>query len=309
MGINKQVFASNSERKNFYKLSRQWGDRYHIYHNLPFLNLFHTENLIDFSNWDLKRLEIDDLDKNRLKKTSIDYTLCNEKDEPLICIDFDGMCEGFNVGTKYYANFRPDSWREKITELKLTVAHGSFFPYFVVCSKQFEDITKDIQLTIVDTIIGDVLANRAAKDKFAEGFKPEEVGWTQEAFDNLHPSQQGEVVQDWAVDVEMSAEIENNPIYKKISQLSEVVGRHPYKLQFISYPSMENIEDVGQRTKAMETALYHGARCVISSKEYGEVKAEVLLPNFNAPYFRVLGLSDLVAELLALEKLRRLINH
>lgn len=40
MSVKRNVFGSNTERQNFYKLSRQWEDKYRIYHNLPFLNVF-----------------------------------------------------------------------------------------------------------------------------------------------------------------------------------------------------------------------------------------------------------------------------
>jgi len=308
MGVNKQVFASTSERKNYYKLSRTWGDKYRLYHNLPFLNLFNTENLIDFSNLKLATIDIDDLDKNRLKKTSVDYTLCNEHDEPLVCIEFDGMCEGFNVGTEYHPNYRPGEWRDKITELKLKVAHGSFFPFFVVCSKQFADVTKDIKLTIMDGIIGDVIANRSAKEKIGHGFIPEEVGWTQEGFDSLPSWEQHDIVQDWVVDVEVSAEVENNPIYKQVGQLHNEIGFHSHKTEFIQRPPIPDNVGMKERIRLIDSALYQGTRCTVSSTEYGEIVAEVLLPNFKTPYYRGLGLSEIISELVALDKLRRMIK-
>lgn len=308
MGVNKNVFASSSERRNYYKLSRTWGDKFRIYHNLPFLNLFNLNNLIDFSGVSLKSIDVDELDKNRLKKTSIDYTLCNEQDEPLVCIDFDGMCEGFNVGTKYYADYRPDAWREKITELKLTVTHGSFFPYFVVCSKHFEDVSKNIQLTIIDGIIGDILSCQATHKRISQGFIPEEVGWTLEEFENLHPSSQHEIVQDWVTDVEVESDIENNPIHQKVIQLMGEVGWPSHRTEFITHPSIDGLDDDAERARRLKSALYEGSRYTLVTSEYGEITTEVLLPNFNTPYFRGLGLSEAIAELLALNKFRRLMK-
>ena len=40
MAAQRLVFASKSERTNYYKLRRQWGKNYHIYPNLPFLLVF-----------------------------------------------------------------------------------------------------------------------------------------------------------------------------------------------------------------------------------------------------------------------------
>src|SRR4051812_49364091 len=115
MGTTKRVFASRAERTNYYKLSRRWGDNYRLYHNLPFLNVFTREPLFDFSTWDLARITLSDIDFNRLKRTSIDYTLCNQEDEPILCIEFDGLQDGFNVGTTYLSNLSPSNpWRDQI---------------------------------------------------------------------------------------------------------------------------------------------------------------------------------------------------
>ncbi len=97
MSVKNSVFASSSERKNFQKLQRRWGEKYRIYHNLPFLNVFDTRNLIDVSDWrNPKPFVVEELDLGRLKKTSIDYTLCTNDDRPLVCVEFDGIQQGFS---------------------------------------------------------------------------------------------------------------------------------------------------------------------------------------------------------------------
>ena len=165
MGINRSVFASRAEKTNFYKLSRVWQGRCHIFHNLPFLGVFNTQNLLDWSNG--TPLSLEKFDFARLKKTSIDYVLCDENDKPLVAIDFDGLLDGFNVGTAYHPQEQPNPWREQIMALKLKVAHGSIFPYFVVGSDYFSDLGDTVKLTLVDAIIGEVLAGRSAAEKFA----------------------------------------------------------------------------------------------------------------------------------------------
>src|SRR5689334_21732019 len=169
MGVKKHVFGSNPERDHFYKLSRRWGDKYHIYHNLPFLNVFDMTNLIDRPQSQLQPVLINELDLSRLKKTSIDFTLCNENDEPQLCIEFDGLQQGFNVGPKYYPNSDPQSlnpWRQQITELKLRVATLSHFPFFIVASTHFAKLSPTTELTIVDGIIGEVLAAKTFHHRF-----------------------------------------------------------------------------------------------------------------------------------------------
>ena len=152
MGTKKSVFASKAERANYEKLSRRWGEAYRIYHNLPFLHVFETDNVIDFSNWDLKPIHLTDSQLERLKKTSIDYTLCDENDCPILCVEFDGMQQGFNAGNRYYSDVPANPWRRMIMDLKLRVAHGSFFPFVVVGSVHFGEISSRIKVTIVDGI-------------------------------------------------------------------------------------------------------------------------------------------------------------
>src|SRR5688500_17630951 len=99
MGVKASVFASKAEQENFYKLSRHWGKKWHLHHNLPFLNLFDIENVFETDRFDKKtRLVLSEVEKARLKKTSVDYALCDQNDTPLLCVEFDGLNDGFNVG-------------------------------------------------------------------------------------------------------------------------------------------------------------------------------------------------------------------
>lgn len=209
MAVKDSVFASKSERRNYYKLARTWGDKYSIHHNLPFLNIFTTSNLIDsFTDWqNPKRIAISNIELAKLKKTSIDFTLCDENDKPILCIEFDGWQEGYNVGATYYPQQIPEystsfsPWRQEITELKLRVALGSRFPFFVVGSKYFNDISPETKLTIVDGIIGDVITGQAVNEQIRKGFDPEEVGISQEEFDGFSDEEQHEIIQNWVLDI------------------------------------------------------------------------------------------------------------
>lgn len=96
MRVKQHVFGSFSERGNYYKLIRQWSKDYYIYHNLPFMNIFDIDKKM------IKKLKLSESQIDFLKKTSIDYTLCDLEDKPIVCIEFDGLQQGFNLGTKYY---------------------------------------------------------------------------------------------------------------------------------------------------------------------------------------------------------------
>ncbi len=328
MGTNRRVFCSNAERTNFYKLSRQWGSIYRIYHNLPFLNVFNTKGLVNakkpeswsafFDPNEPDNLAIGDLDYNRLKKTSIDYTLCDEDDRPLVCIDFDGIKDGFNVGTEYRFDGPPDPWRELITGLKLRVAHGSMFPYFVVGYEHFKDVSENVQLTMVDGIIGEVLANLEIHERISEGFDPDEVGWPQEEFDGLPPDEQQEVVQDWVIGVEVEAEMKHNPISVRVCELERQVG-FLCSVTWLSYPDADKAKSLEERRNMLDNALLNGCRCslhggteIVNRRvihrpcKYGPISVTVWLPNFKTPgCASTLGLVENLSKLVALEKARK----
>jgi hypothetical protein len=332
MGTNRQVFCSNAERSNFYKLSRQWGSVYRVYHNLPFLNVFNTKGLVNakkLGSWsslfdpnEPANLTIADIDYNRLKKTSIDYTLCNANDRPLLCIEFDGIKDGFNVGTEYRFDGPPDPWRELITGLKLQVAHGSMFPYFVVGYEHFKDLSENVQLTMVDGIIGEVLSNLETHERIGQGFDPAEVGWPQEAFDGLPPDEQHEVVQDWVIGVEVEAEMKHNPISVRVCELERQVG-FLCSVTWLSYPNADNAQSLQERRKMLANALLNGCRCSLHGGmeiengkavhhpcKYGPISVTVWLPNFKTPgCTSTLGLVENLAKLVALEKARKVMEQ
>jgi hypothetical protein len=300
MGVRKSVFGSASEQRNYEKLSRQWGDKYRLYHNLPFLSVFNVSNLFDVSDWqNPKEVKISNCDFNRLKKTSIDYTLCDAANgRPLVCVEFDGLQDGFNVGMDYYSDLPdrpPNPWRELCMGLKLKVAHGSSFPFFVVGYRHFKALGKSTTLTIVDGIIGCVLAKNAADENFAKGFNPEDVGFTQQAFEELSPAQQHEFIQDWVIGVDVWAECQHNPIIEASGTLSEELGVNGYSTRPLGNP-------FDPRTVA------YGAAVTVESKSGLKAKGEVWLPNFKTrvPMGRLVSQ---LAELVALDQLKTKITQ
>jgi hypothetical protein len=81
MAIRKNVFGSESERKNFKSLVSKWSEHVRIYPNLPF------SMIIDASD------ALSPNEERQLFKASVDYTLCDEKDRPILSIEW-GFWEG-----------------------------------------------------------------------------------------------------------------------------------------------------------------------------------------------------------------------
>ena len=304
MSINRTVFGSRPERANYYKLRRAWGSTYNVYHNLPFLNVFSISDM-----------NLSGIEKSRIKKTSIDFTLCDANDSPLICIEFDGLYDGVNIGAGYHPAREPDSdWRQQICSLKLRVAHASSFPFFIVGSDQFKDISPGLKLTVVDGLVGAVLAQMAAHSRFQQGFDCEEVGWDREAFEKLGPGTRQEIIQDWVIDVETIAELRNNPVVALAARLSCELGAVAAS-EFIHFPEIDECPYIGDpdfikkfeaRIKQIEAALYVGRKVTVRASDDREVSRTVMLPHFKVPGFHIEnGLAGDIAELLCLDTLRR----
>jgi hypothetical protein len=304
MGVKKHVFGSNAEREVWAKLRRRWGDKYSIYPNLPFLNVVDAKPLLNGSG----NRRITEQEFNWLKKTSIDFTLCDEHDAPLVCVEFDGMQDGFNTGIKYRAADPTDPWRDTILSLKLKVAHGFKFPFFVVGSKEFRDISEAMQVCIVDTIIGDVLAGNAIAER-ASQFDPADIGMTSEEFERISPDDQYELVQDWFIGVEADADVTYNPVFAAVGNLWEELtprlGPMRSFKRFVHQPSLDDAQTPRERYERMEKAILHGAECTLTTQQYGEVTGTVWLPNFKTPGFSEYGFLPELAELAALEAVRR----
>ena len=294
MGVRKIVFGSKEERKYYKKLTNTWGDRLNIYHNLPFLNVFTgKEPLIDSTR--LQVFQLNDQEYDLLKKTSVDYVICNKDDQPLVCIDFDGLQGGFNIARNYVA---PDGKgklkrRKDFFELKLRVAHGSLFPYFILGSEQFKGLSDSVYLTIADGLIGEVLSTNARIEAMNAGFDPTEYGYSEKAFDELDQLTKQDVVEDWAIGIEVESDYKHNPIFQKVGKLSRETESTGYSIMFLN-------ED------ERDPNIWTWVECEVTNYKYGNARAKVFLPNFQTPscYFSV-HFAQEIARLLALEKIRK----
>lgn len=162
MKIKSSVFGSESEKELFKTLNTNWSDKLNLYSNLPFVNII-----------DVSVSNLSDNEKNFLYKTSVDYTLCTKADNPLLSIEFDGLGHGFSKVGEYIQIIQTEDPHRKLKlDLKLRIAKEVGYPFFVVSYDEKVPLGKDIHLTIVDGIIGQVLArkhfNKYIKEKVPE---------------------------------------------------------------------------------------------------------------------------------------------
>ena len=307
MSVAKTVFASNSEKTNYYKLIRTWGEKYNIYHNLPFLNVLSPKGVPDISQRYSSPKEFSDNEYDILKKTSIDYTICNLKDEPLFCIEFDGMQQGFNIGTEYISDDRilhPSNWRKKITELKLRVAVANTFPFMVVSATYFKAISNSTKLSIVDGLIGDLLATMEVKEK-VKNFTVEQLGYTDEEFQSLSEEEKDYIIQDWVFFIEIESHFKNNPLANRRANLEQTCQGiwTGYSIIPLADPPFEPGD-----LKGFQSIIFHGCKIIYNTKDLGPIVGDAWIPNFNMPYISGFTILEDIASICALEKMIELRN-
>lgn len=297
MGIKKYVFASRAERESYEKLARTWGKSHEIQPNLPFLNVFSLDDIT-----------IESEDVERLKKTSIDFTLCDKDYQPIMCVEFDGLYDGVNIGTEYFPSRETrGKWRDRITNLKLFVARESGLPFFVVGAPQFEELSPELKYTIVDGIIGDVLAHRAMNETFQAGFDPEALGYSKADFDHLTETQRSELIQDWAISIEVDSELSNNPIRRVAAGLFHRLAIRRWGLDWKTFPEIQAEPGSLERAEEMNAALWVGCEVTLHTEDFGALSETIMLPNFQTLGFGGgLHLSEATAQLICLVRLARL---
>jgi len=220
----------------------------------------------------LDSVTLTEREKGWLKKTSIDYTLCDELDKPIICIEFDGMQQGFNIGRNYHTDIPSDQWRKTIFELKLNIAHSSSFPMFIFNSDCFKNLSNEIKLTAVDAIIGEVLVNLkwyelTKDDSYLKEF-------------NYGHIDDG-IFCDPSVLLRTKLQREINScykIYKKLMESFNIFDSDNHcNIKYLQHPTNVSWDDV--------TRL--GIELKISSKKFGKSRTMVWLPNL-----KTVGLDD-----------------
>lgn len=183
----------------------------------------------------------------------------------------------------------------------------NWLPLLVVGSRYFEKITDDLRLTLVDGIIGAVLANREADRRVSEYLSgveiPDEGRYRDEAMDSI---------QDTVTGIEVQAEIDRNPLARERWKKAVDANVSSWQKEFLHDPALPEIrsmrtltEDIEARLEAIEKVRLVGTKVTLLETEFGSISASAWIPNFDTPGFNALG-SDLtthVAFLLACDQL------
>ena len=90
MKIKGTIFASRPEEEVFRALESRWSPKFRLWPQLPMSALFGLEDN-----------DVTEKERTFFYSTSIDYTLCDSANTPLLSIEFDGIGGGFSSNGEY----------------------------------------------------------------------------------------------------------------------------------------------------------------------------------------------------------------
>ena len=303
MTVKKSVFASKGEERGFQSIEHTWGDNYRVLPQFPFSALFEPDRSIRDSS-------------NYFYKTSIDYVFCTKEGEPILAIDFDGLGEGYIRDGQYVqgneSNQRNRKWG---FDFKIQYADKNNFPYYVVASGEFKNLGEEISLTIVDGIIGSVLAKRGFDDQIPLLIE-EQRGF----IDNLPPHERQDYIQDLVLAQELDSDVKYSKIFEKMVEIKDAnpgldsLGVGYSYFEDPALPDLEgplpfgSPESLSARSAAMEHVETLGCVCTLYDTPVGEVSEVATMRNIGHS-FQYLSLLGEIAELSAWAKCSRLLSR
>lgn len=294
MSLKECIFDGFHEKKLFKHLTSMWKDNFNIYPQLPFTKIF-----------DIGTLGINQNEKDFLLKTNIDYTICNKKDKPLMCIEFDGWSHGYNKGAEYI-QIVEDRLRKKKLELKLKISVEHHFPFYIISYDEKMYLLEKIHLTVIDGIIGETIAKIKFRDKINEYLED-----SKDTLNSMSEYERYEYIKDLVISTEVELELIWNPISKKASEIKGTLSDKGiisgYSSKTLSKPELPEIKDIfdieglERRLKAWKNIKWHG--CEVSCETpKGRVTERAWVRNFEGMLASPLIIVQNIAELLAFYK-------
>lgn len=289
MTARNSIFGSGSERELYTAINSRWADRFAVYPSLPFATLI-----------ELRALNLTTSEREFLLKTNVDYTICTKQDgRPLLSIEFDGLSHGFSrLGRYVQVHECHDPAREWKLNLKVRIATAAAFPFVVVSYHEKNPVGEGIHLSIVDGIIGQVLANRDFQ------YQLKNTDW----------HDLGTVF-----DAEVDTELRWNPITRASAdaqrRLIERGLMVTHSTEWFSEPPLPDLPPEGSlspdypealkaRGEAMQRSVWVGCKATIQTPT-GVVTESVRMRNIEQAGVRPLGLTEDLATLLACRQVDR----
>jgi len=291
MKLRKTVFGSKTEAKLYKSLVSRWSSKLSIYPNLPFSKIVQ----LDKNEFTLE-------ERDYFYKTNIDFTICKLDDQPLFSIEFDGIGHGFSRDGKYVQTCNmTDPLRKRKMDFKLKVANKINFPFMIVSFEEIEFFDKEDSLTILDGIIGQILARKEFERRI--GNVPAEI-------ESYHPDIRDEYIQDFISSSEVEAELMYDPIALKAAEMGQICfefGISSYTFIPLTDPPLPDIKDlfdikaIEARINAMKKTIREGCRVEINTSK-GIIAQESWVRNFEGFGISPISIVRNIAEYLAFKK-------
>jgi hypothetical protein len=300
MKIQENVFGSRSEKDLYKSLESKWSKKFTLYPQLPFQAIIN----FDISS-SLSKQEI-----NFLYKTSVDYTLCTKEGKPVLSIEFDGLGCGFNKGGEYIQEKKTDDpYRKLKFDLKLRVCEEVHYPFFIISYEEKNKIDQNLYLTVVDGIIGQVLA----KNHFAT-IGISEIGeimkQNEDFLTELSPDIKHDYIQDLVTSAEVEAELKFDPIAITGAKYEELAYRRGickgYRVSYLSDPELPEADlfdttALERRIQAIDKVKRHGCQITLRTPLIDIIQT-TWVRNFEGYGVSSIGLAENIATLLAFKR-------
>lgn len=294
--IRKTVFGSESERRLYRSLHQKWNQQYNIYHNLPLAQILSIDSI-----------DVREKEKDFLLKTSVDYTLCDKEDKPLMSIEFDGLGEGYSRDNQYIQK-KPtdDKFRQLKLDCKLRACHESDYPLLIISFDELNIFDDNLQLKIVDGIIGQFTHKIAFQEKINQHAE-ENSG----LIDSLQGDDRHEYVQDLVISTEVESELEHDPLAKLACEIqgkaTELGLIKNWSEHFVNRPELPDIksifdfEGLQKRITAFKNVEWVGKKIVVKTTDI-PVIATAWVRNFESAGINPSSISGHLAEIKAFGK-------
>jgi hypothetical protein len=296
--IRKSVFGSIGEKELFTSLRTQWGSKFDLWPSLPFAQIIDVGTIGHY----LKEKE-----RDFFLKTNIDYTLCTRSGRPILSIEFDGLGKGFSRRGEYVQQeTAADPHRKLKLDLKLKIAQNENYPFFVVSFDESRVLDQVTNLTIVDGIIGQVLA----KQEFRESIQTLYEDY-RDRIESLPPSSKHEYVQELVWDAETLAELKWDPIAVSAAKYEHEAFEKgiikSYKTEYLNDPELPDGDPftdlvvLEKRIAGMKNAVRVGCRIIADTPKIAIIET-VWLRNFEDAIVSPLHIASNIAELLVFKR-------
>ena len=207
--------------------------------------------------------------------------------------------------------------RKRKFDIKLRFSQQNGFPYHIVSSEEFKFFGDEIELTVVDGIIGSVIES-LQESIFWSVFH---LSWKKyaEEIDSQPSWYKSEFVQDLITGLEVDCDAEHNKLFRKTGevrgQVHSITGTPSYPHGYrtfeepecpnVDWPPWDNLEAFERRAQALKKGDVWGCVVTISDTLVGEVSEIVKVRNVA----HSLSLVIEIGELMAWSKLLRLLRR